>query len=75
MIGPGKYDEAATMAREQTQAEAVILFVFNGQHGTGFSFQLSNPAHYVKLPLALRYMADQIEEDFKRIAQGQEPRY
>jgi hypothetical protein len=37
--GPGKYDAACTQARESTKATAVLLIVFNGEHGNGFSLQ------------------------------------
>lgn len=37
--GPGKYDAEATLVREQTQAQAVVLIVCNGNRGSGFSVQ------------------------------------
>lgn len=37
--GPGKYDDFVTHVREQAQAEAVLLIVFNGNRGSGFSMQ------------------------------------
>lgn len=62
MIGPGKYDEVATVARKLSGARGVIVVVFEGEEGNGFSAQL--PSDLVdKVPSALRQMADQIEAD------------
>lgn len=62
MHGPGKYDDAATVARESTQADGVILIVVKGNKGSGFSVQ----APFIvisSLPATLRQMADDIEKD------------
>ena len=63
-IGPGKYDAIATMAREQAEAEAVVVILFNGKHGDGFSVQQPVGAR-IDLPALLRLMADQIERDIR----------
>ncbi len=61
MIGPGEYDDACTAARESTKAEGVILIVYGGEHGNGFSAQL--PEYIVeRMPDVLRQVADQIEK-------------
>jgi len=60
MMGPGKYDGAATAAREDTQALGVILIVFQGKDGHGFSAQLP-PEILLTVPAILRNVADQIE--------------
>ena len=42
MLGPGKYDELCTLAREKagiTDGGGVIVIVFGGEHGNGFSVQ------------------------------------
>ena len=58
--GPGKYDDQATVVREATRADGVLLIVFNGVHGDGFSAQL--PAHLlIRIPAILRQTADQID--------------
>jgi hypothetical protein len=58
--GPGKYDAAATVARASTKAKGVLLVVFGGEHGAGFSAQL--PADLLlTVPAILRDMADQID--------------
>jgi hypothetical protein len=63
-IGPGKYDAACTAAREATGARGVILIVFGGKLGDGFSAQLELPvAALVKIPAVLRTVADSIEAD------------
>ena len=59
-IGPGKYDDACTAARESTDAAAVILIVLDGRHGSGFSVQ-ANLATTFALPQILRRAADDIE--------------
>lgn len=64
MIGPGKYDDLATQAREQAKAEGVIVIVLKGEHGSGFSCQ-ANLEVTLALPRMLRMMADDIEKDLK----------
>ena len=39
-VGPGKYDDAATKAREETKARGVALIVIGGEHGHGFAVQM-----------------------------------
>lgn len=59
-LGPGKYDAEVTMVREKLQADGVILIIFNGNQGGGFSCQLT--AHLTRqIPAMLREMAAQIE--------------
>lgn len=61
--GPGKYDDEATMVRERTAAEAVVVVVVGGLRGHGFSTQSSDPQMLARLPALLRQIADQIEKD------------
>jgi hypothetical protein len=63
MLGPGKYNEATTRAREETGAEGVILIVFKGKHGNGFSCQAPFDIQ-IRLPAILRDVAEGIERDF-----------
>jgi hypothetical protein len=64
-VGPGKYDSFATSVREATKAQGVILIVYEGYLGSGFSCQL--PLEQVlEVPRVLRQMADQIEADMKQ---------
>jgi hypothetical protein len=65
MIGPGKYDAACTRARDDTQAQGVILVVIGGEHGNGFSCQLP-PEIAKEVPAILRVMADSIEADERK---------
>jgi len=60
MMGPGKYDHATTLIRQGTQAQGVILIVFGGAHGDGFSAQLP-PGLLLTVPAILRTVADEIE--------------
>lgn len=62
--GPGKYDVQATIARESCQALGVLLIVFNGFDGDGFSAQLP-AALLITVPEILRETARQIEEQLK----------
>jgi hypothetical protein len=58
--GPGGYDDVASVVWDATRAEGVIVVVFNGHKGTGFSVQA--PLLLVnEIPAILRSMADQIE--------------
>jgi hypothetical protein len=65
MIGPGKYDDLATEARERAKATGVILIVIQGEHGSGFSCQ-ANLQVTLELPKMLREMADEIEKDLSQ---------
>lgn len=62
MIGKGVYDDAASVARQSTKGKAVILIVFDGEHGNGFSAQLS-AEYMIRVPSVLRTVAAQIEQD------------
>jgi hypothetical protein len=59
--GPGKYDAEATHVREVTHARGVIMIVFDGDRGTGFSAQL-DVTRLLGIPHILRDIADQIEK-------------
>lgn len=62
-IGPGKYDDACTVAREATKARAIMLIVFGGEHGNGFSAQISDPDILRHMPSILEDIAAQIRTD------------
>ena len=69
MLGPGKYDDLATYAREKAEAEGVIVLVFGGNKGGGFAVQL--PAYLLaELPNFLRNLADSVEGDSERFAKS-----
>jgi hypothetical protein len=61
-VGPGKYDDLATIVREQANARAVVLIVIDGDKGEGFAVQ-ADLFVTLRLPAMLRNMADQIEQD------------
>jgi hypothetical protein len=64
MRGPGKYDDLATVAREAAEADAVILIVLGGKHGSGFAVQAHGFAREeveAKLVSFLREVADEVE--------------
>jgi hypothetical protein len=58
--GPGKFDDLATIVREQANAEGVIVIVLGSPAGSGFSIQAS-PDVTAWLPELLRDIAGQIE--------------
>ncbi len=68
--GPGKYDEAATTARELTGAAGVVLIVLGGSRGNGFSVQVRSEFLLRRLPVMLRDLAEQIERDVGEIAEA-----
>ena len=59
-LGPGKYDDECTRIRQSRQATSVIVIVFGGDRGPGFSAQVS-PTVLLDMPRILRDVADQIE--------------
>jgi hypothetical protein len=65
-LGPGKYDELATFVRAYAEARGVIVMVFGGLHGSGFSVQTVDRQLAALLPELLREMADEIEADTKQ---------
>lgn len=66
-VGPGKYDDLATHAREQAQADGVVVLVFGGNKGSGFSVQGNMPLQ-MALPDLLRMMADDIDGQLRQLA-------
>jgi len=64
-LGPGKYDALASVVRERAKAGGVVVMVFDGRHGSGFSVQATAEIT-LRLPELLRVMADGIELDLKR---------
>lgn len=64
-VGPGVYDEVCTMVREATEAQAVVVMVIGGKHGSGFSIQGTAYA-LSQVPDALDMIAPQVRRDFFR---------
>lgn len=69
-VGEGKYDAIVTEVREKTQASGVVLIVFSGNQGGGFSVQAPG-ALLARLPGVLRHMADEIESDIGGVNEQQ----
>ncbi|HLY79781.1 MAG TPA: hypothetical protein VKQ70_10430 [Caulobacteraceae bacterium] len=65
-LGPGKYDDLATVTRKRAKARGVIVIVFEGHLGNGFSVQTLDPQLIVQVPAILRDVAAGIEADLKR---------
>jgi predicted ATP-grasp superfamily ATP-dependent carboligase len=63
-LGPGKYDDVATIVRELTDAAAVIVLVIEGNQGSGFSVQTTLPNLTAEnLAKLLENMARQLREE------------
>jgi len=67
--GPGKYDEALTLARKKSKATAALLIVLDGEHGPGFSVQ-GQLDTLVALPEILRMVAKEIEGTIRKGGNG-----
>ena len=59
---PGRYDDLATYCREQAKAIGVIVMVFDGEKGSGFSVQIPEGLMPV-IPDVLDEIASQIRKD------------
>lgn len=69
---PGGYDDVASVVWDATHSEGVIVVVFNGDRGTGFSVQA--PLLLVnEIPGLLRSMADQIERNSQNMEDPSNP--
>jgi hypothetical protein len=62
-IGGGKYDCVASAVMEVTEATGVIVMVFGGHAGSGFSVQTTDRKLAGAVPRLPREMADSIEKD------------
>lgn len=60
-LGPGKYDDLCTQARQAAGAVFTLLVIGEGIHGSGFSVQIVEPGFTPDIPALLRHMADEIE--------------
>jgi hypothetical protein len=60
MTEPGKYDDAATVARNMTDADMVLLIVHGGTYGHGFTVQAVHPDLVKMVPDILEEVARQI---------------
>lgn len=69
MIGPGKYDDVCTLARQLAGAKGCIVIIRDGKNGDGFSAQLSL-GDLQALPSVLRSIAGQIERDESDVPRG-----
>jgi hypothetical protein len=63
--GPGKYDDLATYVREHSRALGVVLIVFEGDGGNGFSIQTRDLMLVRAMPDILRSVATQMEADIQ----------
>lgn len=59
-LGSGKYDDLATLVRERSRAQSVVVIVIDGERGSGFSVQSWGDIT-AQLPFLLRDVADKIE--------------
>jgi hypothetical protein len=63
-MGPGKYDEEATLIMERTKAKGVIVMIIGGDKGAGFAVQ-ADLITTLSLPSILRSIANQIDADIR----------
>jgi enoyl-CoA hydratase/carnithine racemase len=61
-IGPGKYDDLATLVRERAQADGVVVIVIGGDKGNSFCVQADLETTLL-LPDLLDQLSKQIRED------------
>lgn len=61
MPGPNQYDAQADEVRNATHAKGVVLLVFDGSEGNGFSVRTDDPAIAANVPTILRSVAQQLE--------------
>jgi hypothetical protein len=64
-IGPGKYDALCTHVRVESGATGVLLIVFGGKNGDGFSCQAPLDLT-LRLPELLEDVAAGIRRDFTK---------
>jgi len=69
MTGGGKYEEEARVLSEQLAATGIILIVLGGKRGNGFEVRIP-PEDASALARVLREVADEMEEDIKRLTSG-----
>jgi hypothetical protein len=63
----GKYNDLCTLLRERVRARGgVLLLIMGGERGNGLSIQ-ATPDAFAELPATLRAVADQIEQDLRKI--------
>lgn len=63
-LGPGRYDNLCTYAREQAKAQCALVIIMGGDKGNGFSMQTANLLLLAGVPDLLRDIARQIEESY-----------
>lgn len=69
MIGPGEYDKECEAIQRATDADSVIVMVFGGDRGVGFSMSTKTTKMELveAIPGILRKLADSIEADAKKL--------
>jgi hypothetical protein len=73
-MGPGKYDEEATLVMERTKAKGVIVIVLGGNQGEGFSCQATLEV-VLTLPAMLRDIANQLDADLPNVRKDDIEKY
>jgi hypothetical protein len=69
-VGPGKYDDLASIVLQQAAADGVIVIVIGGAAGGGCSIQ-ATPEIIAGLPRLLRTFAASIERDMAKFTDQQ----
>lgn len=66
-LGGGRYDAETTALLAAFRASCVVLLVRGGPRGDGFSVSARGVHVLASLPSVLREMADQIENDLRKL--------
>jgi hypothetical protein len=61
-IGPGKYDDLASLVMERCRGRGVVVIVFEGNLGSGFSVQ-ADPHVMLAIPDILQGVVDALRAD------------
>jgi len=70
-VGPGKYDDLATLVRKTVHAKLAGVLVIDGDKGSGYSMHFDAPSPDLEIlemiPKLMRKMADALEVDIEEI--------
>jgi len=66
-IGPGKYDDEATIIRSALEAQGVILLVLGGTKGSGCAVQMTRVGYLLELAPMLEKLALEMRRDAKAL--------
>ncbi len=67
--GPGKYDDLATLVRQNARARFAGVIILDGHKGSGYSMQSREPTPELlaMIPKMLRDVADEVEKEVEEM--------